>query len=79
MNSMEAILLKPYPAAIATMLDYTLTFLECKSDRRFPKFQKIVSLAKSLIEATAETGMSPWNQILWVDMGFKAPLFFVAT
>ncbi|MCJ1422559.1 hypothetical protein MMC29_000439 [Sticta canariensis] len=72
-----AILSKLHHATVATMLDLTLTDSLCKFDRLMPHFQRIVSLAKSLIEATE--GTETLGVELWVDAGIRAPLFFVAT
>ncbi|MCJ1265327.1 hypothetical protein MMC22_005203 [Lobaria immixta] len=74
-----AILLQIHHTTLATLLDHSLTVLQCNFDRFLPQFQKIVSLAKTLIEATEETGSSPGKIPLWVDMGIVAPLFYVAT
>ena len=71
------ILSKLHHATVATMLDFPLTDSLCNFDRLLPKFQRIVSLAKFLIEAT-EAAETLWVE-LWVCNGIRAPLFFVAT
>lgn len=73
------ILLEIHYTTAATMLDVALTHLQCHFDRLLPQFQRIVSLAKSFIEATEATGVILEKHLLWVDMGIIAPLFFVAT
>ena len=74
-----AILLQLHYTIVATMLDFTLIFSECNFDLLLPQFQKIVSLAKSSIEATDATGVFLQKKFLCVDMGITAPLFLVAT
>ncbi|MCJ1424770.1 hypothetical protein MMC29_002658, partial [Sticta canariensis] len=72
-----AILSKLHHATVTTMLEFTITNSICNFDRLLPRFQRIVSLAKSLIEATEGTDIL-WVE-LWVDASIRAPLFFVAT
>ncbi|MCJ1430149.1 hypothetical protein MMC29_008065 [Sticta canariensis] len=74
-----AVLLKIHHITAAIILDLALTNLQCNFDRFQPQFLKIVSLAKSLIETTEATGVSPGSQFLGVDLGIIAPLYFVST
>ena len=70
-------LAKLHHATLAAMIDFTITNSLCDFDWLLPRFQRIVSLAKSLVEATEGTDIM-WVQ-LWVNSGIRAPLFFVAT
>ncbi|MCJ1428514.1 hypothetical protein MMC29_006424 [Sticta canariensis] len=74
-----AIFLKLYHTIVAAMLDLTLIYLECNFDLLLPQFQKIVSSAKSLIEATDATEAFFKGKFLCTDIGITAPLFYVAT
>lgn len=74
-----AMLLKIHHVTASILLDLAHTSLQCNLDPLLARFQKIVCLAKSLIEANKITGVSPWRNFLSVDMGIIVLLFLVAT
>ncbi|MCJ1467591.1 hypothetical protein MMC07_006216 [Pseudocyphellaria aurata] len=74
-----ATLLQIHYNTALTMLDCVHTTLQCDLDPLLAQFKEIVTLAKSLTEATRISGVSPWRNLLLVDQGIVAPLFLVAT